>query len=419
MRQTLSRRTFLRASGVSLALPLLESMSPALAGAVLETPKRLVFICTTLGLHPPALWPKTPGADYETTEYLDLLKDYRSDFTLFSGLAHEGQSGRQPHNSEMTWLTAARGPGLDGFRNTISVDQFAAEALGHVTRFPSVVLGSNSAQSQSYNGGGVMIPAETSPANLFARLFLEGNPGEIQRQKRRMNDGQSILDQLLSQSKSLRRVASSSDNARLDEYFDSVRKAEQEIVASRRWLDRPKPTVDMEQPADVPDRADLIGRTMLLMNMIPLIVQTDSSRVVSVMIQDHQVVPRVEGVSGEHHNLSHHGQDAKKVEQLKKVESELLKCFGGLLGQLKGKAEAGGTLLNGTTVLFGSNLGNANSHDPRNLPILLAGGDYQHGRYVARGKAKDAPLCDLFVTMLQKMGLETETFGQSQGALSW
>ncbi len=419
MHHSLNRRTFLSAAGVSLALPLLESMNPVFAAAATKPPKRMVCICTTLGLHPPSLWPKTPGADYESTEYLELLKNHRDDFTLFSGLAHEGQSGRQPHNSEMTWLTAARGPGLDGFRNTISVDQYAAGKLGYVTRFPSIVLGSNSAKSQSFTGSGVMVPAEKSPAKLFAQLFLRGKPRDGALQKRKLSDGRSILDQLTSQSKNLRRAASSADRQQLDEYFDSVRKAEKDIAEAQGWLDKPKPAVDEKPPADIDNRADLIGRTQLLMNMIPLIVQTDSSRVISVMIQDHFVVPKVAGVSQEHHNLSHHGQDQSKIEQLKKIESELVKCFGSLMAQMKDKKENGRTLLDNTSVMFGSNLGNANAHDARNLPILLAGGGYRHGRYVAQGKKNNAPLCNLFVTMLNNMGIETESFGQSTGTLSW
>ena len=419
MHKFLSRRTFLKATGISLALPLLESMRPALASSDPETPRRLVFICTTLGLHPPSLWPQTPGAGYESTEYLEHLKPHRDHFTLFSGLAHEAQSGRQPHNSELTWLTSARGPGLDGFRNTISVDQLAAEKLGPVTRFPSVVLGSNSAESQSFTSGGVMVPAQTSPAQLFAQLFLEGNAREIDRQKRKLSEGRSILDQLSSQTARLRRDTSTADNKHLDAYFDSVRKAERDITEAQAWLDRPKPAIDVPPPTDIRDRADLVGRMRLLMDMIPLIVQTDSSRVVSVMIQDHQVVPIVEGVTGEHHNLSHHGQDPTKIAQLKKIETALLLCFSTLLEKLKANTEAGSTLLDNTSVLFGSNLGNANSHDPSNLPIFLAGGGFRHGHYVAHTPDSDTPLSNLFLTMLQQMGLETETFGQSTGTLTW
>ena len=419
MMRPLDRRTFLQASGVSLALPLLESMNPVFAAAGNQPPRRLVFVCTTLGLHPPFLWPKTSGADYESTPYLELLKEHRKDFTLFSGLAHENQIGRQPHDSEMTWLTAARKPGISGFRNTISIDQVAAKRLGYVTRFPSITLGTVKPQSQSYTSGGVMIPAQTSPARVFAQMFLKGKPKEVQAEKRKLNDGRSILDQLKSQTGSVRRKASSADNRLLDEFFQSVRQAESNITEVQGWLDRPKPTVDAKQPSDIPDNRDLIGRAQLLVDLVPLIVQTDSSRVVSVMIQDHFVVPKVEGVTGNHHNLSHHGQDTAKIAELQKIETGIVNCFGSLLGQMKAKSEAGSTLLDNTSILFGSNLGNANAHHSRNLPIFLAGGGFEHGRYVAQDKKNNTPLCDLFVTMLNTAGLETESFGQSRGSLTW
>jgi len=417
MFRPLPRRTFLKASGVSLALPLLESMNPAFANVVDPPPKRMVLICTTLGLHPPALWPATPGAEYESTEYLELLKDHKKEFTLFSGLCHESQAGRRPHDSETTWLTAARKPGTAGFRNTISVDQVAANRLGYVTRFPSITLGSNNSLSQSYTSNGVMIPAMTRPAELFSELFLQGSPSEIELQKRKLDDGRSILDQLGSEAKKIGRVASASDNHLLNEYFDAVRKAEKDIAEVQDWMDEEKPSVTEKQPSDIKNKKDIVGRMQLLMDLIPLIVQTDSSRIVTVMIQDHFVVPEIEGVVGNHHNLSHHGQDTTKIEQLRKVETKLLGCFGNLLSQMKSKREAGKSLLDNTSIQFGSNLGNANAHNTRNLPIFLAGGGFKHGQYLAQ--TENTPLSNLFVTMLNNMGLETESFGQSTGELSW
>ena len=418
MFRPLQRRTFLRASGISLALPLLESMNPVL-GAVENPPRRVVFVCTALGLHPPSLWPRTIGTDYESTPYLELLKDHRRDFTLFSGLQHESQTGRQPHDSEMTFLTAARKPGVSGFRNTISIDQVAASQLGYVTRYPSITLGTMKSQSQSYTSGGVMIPAQTSPARVFAQLFLQGKPAQVQAQKRKLRDGRSILDQLKSQTSAVRRKASSADNHLLDDYFDSVRRAEANIAEVQGWMDKPKPAVEAERPSDIPSRADLIGRTQLLIDLVPLMVQTDSTRVISIMIQDHYVVPQVEGVTGNHHNLSHHGQDSSKISQLEKIETGIVNCFGSLLGQMKSKPEAGSTLLDNTSILFGSNLGNANAHHARNLPIFLAGGGFKHGRYVRRDRSNTTPLSNLFVTMLNNAGLETGSFGQSTGELSW
>jgi hypothetical protein len=393
-------------------------MNPVFGAMAHEAPpQRMVFVCTALGLHPPNLWPNSPGADYKLTPYLEILKEHRNDFTLFSGLQHEDQTGRQPHDSEMTWLTAARKPGMGGFKNTISIDQLAAKHFGNATRYPSVTLGTAKSQSQSYTSGGVMIPAQTSPANLFAQLFLQGKPDEIRKQQRKLSDGKSILDELGSQAKSLQRKASSADNHLLNDYFESVRQTETNISAAQEWMDKEKPKVDVEQPDDIHDLSDMIGRAQLLMDLIPLIVQTDSSRVISVMIQDHYVVPKVEGVTGNHHNLSHHGQDQDKIQQLQKIEREIMGCFGNLLGEMKSKTESGSSLLDNTSILFGSNLGNANAHHANNLPTFLAGGGFEHGRYIAQKKG--TPLCNLFVSMLNKAGVETESFGQSSGDLTW
>ncbi|MCH7748585.1 MAG: DUF1552 domain-containing protein [Acidobacteria bacterium] len=413
------RRTFLRASGVALALPLLETMHPALARAAAASPKRMVNICSTLGLYSSSWFPTTAGAGYEATEYLSLIDEHRQRYTLFSGLAHQEQSGRQPHNSEITWLTAARRPGLDGFRNTISLDQVVANHLGYVTRFPSVVLGTITGQSQAYTRSGAMVPAETSPAILFRKLFLQGTPEEIEREAQSLDDGGSILDRLKSQTASLRRRVSAADQQKLDAYFDAVRTAEEDLGEVRAWQQRPKPVVNEASPTDVANPADLIGRIKAMFSLIPLILETDSSRVVSMMIQDHGIVPQVEGVTSDQHSLSHHGQDEAKIAQLKKIEVQVVQAFGTLLTQLAERSDANGSLLDQTTVMFGSNLGNANAHTATDLPILVAGGGYRHGQHIVHEGGENAPLCNLFVTMLQNMGVETDSFGQSTGTLTW
>ena len=208
---TLNRRTFLQSTGVAMALPWLESMQPAWANEQ-APPKRMVFICNTLGLHAPALFPKTTGADYGLTDYLSIIKAHRKDFTLFSGLSHPQQGGE--HLCEMTWLSAAPNPGMDGFKNSISVDQYAAGKLGYVTRFPSVSLSSDTAKSQSYTNSGVMIPAEHRPSRMFAKMFLRGKPEEIARQKQKLAEGRSVLDALLDQTRALRKTAPVADRER-------------------------------------------------------------------------------------------------------------------------------------------------------------------------------------------------------------
>ena len=419
MHHPISRRAALKASGIAIALPLLESMKPAIGHEQMAPPKRMVLICNALGLHSPSLFPKTSGTDYVNTEYLELLQKHRRDFTLFSGLSHPDQNGKDPHDTEMTFLTAAINPGLGGFKNSISVDQVAAMHLGHATRFPSITLGSNTQESQSYNNNGVMLPADYRPSRLFAKLFMAGSPEEQRRQRMRLANSRSILDTVGDQTKALNLRVSGGDRKQLGEYFAAIRAAEKELAASDAWLDRPKPEVNVEVPKDIAEPSELLGRIRALMNLIPLMLQTDSTRVVSLMIQDHGAVPNIAGVQAGHHPLSHHGQDPTKIAQLKIIESGILSTFSDFLTQLGQRSAQGARLLDHTAVLFGSNLGNANAHDPSNLPIILAGGGYRHGQYLAYDKKNNIPLCNLFVSVLNNMGIETESFATSTGTLTW
>jgi len=263
-----------------------------------------------------------------------------------------------------------------------------------------------------------MVPAETSAAELFRKMFLQGTPEEVAREAQSLDEGGSILDHLKSQTDALRRRVSAADQEKLDAYFDAVRTAEEDLAEVKAWQQKTKPVVDVARPVDIPDPSDLIGRVKAMFSLIPLILETDSSRVVSLMIQDHGVVPQVEGVTSDHHNLSHHGQDEAKIAQLRKVEVEIVTAFNGLLTQLRERTDANGPLLDQTTVMFGSNLGNANSHTSDDLPILVAGGDFSHGQHIVH-EGDNAPLSNLFLTMLQDHGVETDAFGQSTGTLSW
>ncbi|MEA3208826.1 MAG: hypothetical protein QOE70_1883 [Chthoniobacter sp.] len=409
----LSRRSFLRGVGVSLALPMLDAMWPRqLRAAQAAAPKRLVAVCTSLGIYGPALFPKETGRDYTLTPYLEMLKEHRNDVTVFSGLSHPEQNGADGHSSEMTWLTAARHPGLGGFRNTISLDQFVAEKIGVETRFPSLTLGTNNV-SQSYTRSGVMIPAETKPSTMFMKLFVEGTPDEVQRQRKKLSEGRSIMDTVNEEAKRFGARVGAADREKLDEYFTSVREMEQRLVKAEDWVQKPKPKIDAKAPTDIAEQNDIVGRMQLLFELVPLALQTDSTRLITILVQGRGDVPPVPGVSIDHHNLSHHGQDPEKIRQLELVETAEMGAFAKLLGALKQKTEGGTPLLDNTMVLLGSNLGNANSHDWTNLPILLAGGGFQHGQHLAFNSKSNVPLCNLFVQMLQKMGQETNAFGSS------
>jgi len=414
------RRNFLKAAGISIALPAMETyarVSPF--AAEVATPKRMITICTTLGLHGPNFFPQQTGADYKATPYLKPLDEFRDQFTVFSGLSHPNQAGKDGHSSQMTWLTAAENPGLSGFRNSISLDQLAAQKLGYVTRFPSLTLSTDSTNSQSYTNSGVMVPAEHRPSKIFADLFLEGNANDVRRQQKLLNEGRSILDAIGFEAKRLKGRVSAADGKRLDEYYNSIREAENHINQASDWLDRAKPKVDQKQPRDIDKDNDLIGRTDLMLGLLPLIVQTDSSRVIALTVHGRGDVPIVEGVTDGHHNLSHHGQDENKIEQLFQIESALMESVGGLLKGLTDKKEGQGTLLDNTMVVFGSNLGNANSHDWRNLPIIAAGGGFKHGKHVAFDKENNAQLGKLYLSVLEKMGIESDKFGSSGSTLDW
>ena len=409
----ISRRAFLRGTGVSLALPFLDAMWPQrLLAAQSAAPKRLVAVCTSLGIYGPALFPKQTGRDYESTPYLDLIQEHRNDVTVFSGLSHPEQSGADGHSSEMTWLTSARHPGLGGFRNSISLDQFVAEKNGVETRYPSLILGTNNV-SQSYTRSGVMIPAETKPSTVFARLFIDGTPDEVQRQMKKLHEGRSIMDAVGDEAKRFGSRVGAADRDKLDEYFTSVREMEQRLAKAEDWVQKPKPKIDATKPQDIESQADIIGRLQLLFELVPLALQTDSTRLVTILVQGRGDVPPVPGVTIDHHNLSHHGQDPEKIRQLELVEMAEMGAFAKLLGALKQKTEGGAPLLDNTMVLLGSNLGNANSHDWTNLPILLAGGGFKHGQHLAFDTKNNVPLCNLFVQMLQRMGQDTSTFGSS------
>ena len=418
---TLPRRTFLRSAGIALALPWLEGLAmdpqrPA-TGAT-QPPRRMVCICTPLGLHPDHFFPKETGKDYALSPYLEMLKDYRDDMTVISGLEHAGMGSSFAHQASASFLTGVPGAGRPGFRNAISLDQLAAEHLGTQTRFPSLVLSGEGAGGLSWTRTGALIPAGNSPSKVFAQLFLEGETVEVQDQMRRLEDGRSILDDVSSQARTLRTNLGSEDRDKLDEYLTSVRELEVRMVNDQSWARTPKPIVTVPQPEDIANTADLIGRTNLLFDLTHLALQTDSTRLITIMLAGSTYAPPIPGVSLGHHDLSHHGKDPSKLEQLKIVEIETMKTVSSLLGKLKQSQEDGNSLLDRTSVFLGSNLGDGSSHSTRNLPVLLAGGGFQHGQHLPFDPNNPPPLCNLFVSMLQRLGLEIDQFGTSTGTLT-
>jgi hypothetical protein len=407
----ITRRHFLRAAGTCLALPAMGRAAEALP------PRRLFAIHVPLGMMPQFFFPVEGGA---SSPYLDLLASHRPRFTTFAGLSHPGVDGN--HHAGQCFLSGAPHPGQPTFRNSLSLDQLAAEHLGLETRFPSLAIsvsnGEHYGDSIAISRAGVMLPSEKSAEKLYCRLFVAGTPEEKAATMRRIEAGGSVLDLILDKARRLEAKAAPEDRARLDQYFQSVRELEGRLRRNIEWENRPKPAVDYPQPKDIADANQVIARSKLMFDLVRLALQTDSTRVVTLNLSTFSVVPHVPGVKNETHGLTHHGNEPEKIAELRKIEEAQMTAFGELLAAFAGVAETGGTLLDQTQILYGSCLGNANSHSNRNLPIVLAGGGFKHGGHLAFDETNNTPLANLFVTMLERLGVEADRFASSTGTLS-
>ena len=427
-----SRRTFLRGAGIALALPLLDVMKPAFGataalaeGASSVTPsgkpRRMLAICNNLGLLPDQFFPKEAGRDYAPSPYLEILDDHRDDFTVFSGVSHPDVDGGHP--ADICFLTAAPHPGSSGFRNTISLDQFIAEQIGHLTRFPSLTLGVNVQQglrSLSWTSSGVMIPCEEKAADVFRRMFLSGTQEQVEKQVRKLELGQSILDAVAGQAKDLQRSVGSRDRDRLDQYFTSVRDLEQRMKMSREWERKPKPVVNAPVPLDPASPSAYMEKVRLMYDMARLAFETDSTRLITLLL-DSVNSPALDlddhKTTDDYHNLSHHGRSETKLKQLKAIDEWHMKLLANLFYDLKNVKEEDDTLFDRTMVLYGTNLGNANTHVTTNLPTLFAGGGFKHGQHLAFDRDRNYPLPNLYVSMLQRMGLPVDKFASSTSTM--
>jgi len=406
----ITRRHFLRATGALLVLPSIGRAAEALP------PTRLFAIHVPLGMMPQFFFPQAGAA---SSPYLDLLAEQRAHFTTFSGMSHPGVDGN--HHAGQCFLSGAPHPGQATFRNSISLDQFVAEKIGLDTQFPSLAVtvsnGEHYGDSIAISRAGVMLPAERSAEKLYRRLFVAGTPEEKAATMRRIEAGGSVLDLILDKTKHLEKSTAPEDRARLDQYFQSVRELEGRLQRNIAWENRPKPHVDFPQPKDIADANEVIARSKLMFDLIRLALQTDSTRVVTLTLSTFSVVPHVPGVKSETHGLTHHGNEPAKIAELRNIEEAQMTAFGDLLKVFRDVSETGGTLLDHTQILYGSCLGNANSHSNQNLPLILAGGGFKHGGHLAFDTQNNTPIANLFVTMLQGLGIEADKFASSTGTL--
>jgi hypothetical protein len=425
-RQPISRRHFLRGVGVALSLPFLDSMiapfvraaesaSPLAAN---NAPRRMFAICNNLGVLPAHFFPQGSGKDYALSPYLEVLKEHRDDFTVFSGVSHPNVDGGHP--SDVSFLTAAPHPASSSFRNSISLDQHIAEHIGVQTRFPSLSLSVNGNRSLSVTGTGVAIPPEQSASQVFRQMFLQGTLAEVEAKIRELDTGRSILDTVAQQAKLLQREVGAQDRSRLDQYFSSVRDLEQRLQASRGWENKPRPVVNVAEPIDPTSPAQYMDKVKIMYDFARLAFETDSTRAITLMLNS--VATPVLQIQGEtitdgYHNLSHHGKAPDKLAQLKVIDEWHMRLLAGLFASLKSTREGEARLMDRTMVLYGSNLGDANAHSTNNLPILFAGGGFRHGQHLAFDAQQNYPLPNLFVSMLQRLGIEESRFASGTGTM--
>lgn len=403
-----SRRRFLCGAGVALCLPWLESLGGvAHAAQAGKEPRRLLLICLPLGIYRDSFIPKQAGAAYELTEYLAPLADLRDRFTIVSGLEHPGVGGG--HASQPRIFTGV--PSAE--RNRRSLDQYVAAALGQHTRFDSLAL-SAGANDFGWTDGGSLVPAEKNIGDAFAKLFAEDGAANKAKVLGEIGRGKSILDHVMEEARDLQSRLSRRDQDKLEEYFESVRATEKRLVKSEEWIHQPKPQVNSKPPAPIAPE-EIITNLRGVCDLTYLAFKTDSTRVITFgyFRQDAVAVP---GVNIGYHNLSHHGQDEGNIAQLKRVERAFFEELNTLLTNLRNTREGDATLLDRTTILVTSNLGSGNSHSNKDLPVLVAGGRFQHGQHLAFTPGS-VPLSNLFVSVLNQLGFEDQSFGVSTGTL--
>jgi hypothetical protein len=420
-RSILDRRTFLKSGAISLALPLLDAMIPLSYGqssrekAASLQPRRMVLIHRPLGTYHPHLIPTATGLKYEAPRFLQKLEPHRGRFTVFSGMGHPGYPNS--HNTEPAIFTGVPEFSEHDLHNSISLDQVVSRKIGSETRFPHLLLNKVWSQSLSWNEKGVPSPHEGDPAALFRRMFIEGSPEEVRRETRRLEQGKSILDDLRGELKSLSQRLGAGDRERIEILTNTVREAEEQLRQDEAWSHKPKPVPSLTFDEIQKNTDNWISAQDKWLALMHAALQTDSTRVMILGTNEHNL-SNVPGLEIQHHDASHHGKDPAKIEQLCRYEDKEFETYARFLDKLVGTSENGASLLDSTQILFTSNLGDASAHSSSNLPVLLAGGGYKHQGHVSYGNETNKPLCNLYVRMLQQAGVETDSFGSSDGCVS-
>jgi hypothetical protein len=438
----ISRRTFLRGAGATIALPLLDCMA---AIPTPTKPKRSVFLYIPNGVNTLTWQIEKAGADYQLTAPLQSLEKHRADITPISGLHHPMVIGKH-HNCERVWLTGANVPGDGGaFRNTVSADQLMAEVQGVSTRFQSLEMAIEGT-SLAWSRDGIQLPAERSTQQIFNMLFgVERDSKETIR--RRLNRRGSILDTVADDANRVNKKLGSEDRSKLDEYLTAVRQVEERTRRADEWLNIPKPVLaaaDIEGLQRKLSMAEAGQYYRLFYDLMVMALRTDSTRVITCGIGSEgntSGIPEI-GILQTRHGLSHHNGDPEQLRRLTATDTFLVDQLSYFLDQLKQHQEDGQPLLDTTQVLWGSGMAYGHSHGNANLPTILCGGKalgYKHGTHVdfnlpsigkydvsnaqehyricSRPVDNDARVSNLLLTMLQRVDVKAERFQDSLGPI--
>lgn len=453
------RRTFLKGAGATLGLPLLEAMgdvlkgasatAPAgnLAGPSVRPPVRMACLFYPNGVWGDTWYPEAAGPDFELPFAMEPLARHRDRILVFSGLDKANSRSGDGHYAKtanfLTGMPVRKTTGKDLSVGGISIDQLCAQEIGHLTPLPSLELGIDPVISGidtnvgytrlygsyiSWRSPSVPVAREIHPQLAYERLFgvfrSARQQGEAIRQQ--TGDQEALLDLVLEDARRLRRRLGRDDQFKLDEYMDGVREVEKRIAFfanrdPREWRPNGQPPgEDLAAPKGAP--GDHQEHVRLMLDLIVLAFQTDATRISTFMfandVSGKNFSALIPGVQGGHHELSHHQNDPAKCEGYSKINRWHSEQLAYLCDRMAAIPEGDGTLLDNCLVLFGSSLSDGNRHDPNNLPIILAGGgggSVKPGRHIA--SPKNTPLCNLYVSLLDRLGTPVEAFGDSTGAL--
>ncbi len=417
------RRFILKSLGATLALPSLPSLLASAVGGTSAVQvakgagagaRRFVAVGNLLGYQVKQFFPETTGTAYEQTTLLKPLWDVRKHMTVYRGLDHGIKGGHFAVHSFLSGVLNSEAQNRP--LGNVTIDQFIADEIGFQTRFPSLTVGSeggiHGGCQIAWTKAGVRVPPITGPAELFDRLFVSDSQERQDRRNQENRLQSSILDTVLVDANGLSKRVNREDKDKLDEYFTSIRDVEKRLELRKRWASMPKP----KPPFDRPSNKNKVEDLPMLYELMALALQTDATRIATLEIGG-DFLPQNLGIDKSYHGLSHHGNDEAAIKHLIALETYQIEQFAKFVARLSKLEDGERTLLDSTTVLFGSGIGDANTHKNSDLPIVLAGGGYRHGEFkkIPSSGSNKVPLCNLFVDIAQRMGVEADAFGTSTG----